>query len=1350
MKFIATTLTCFFIVNISICQTPELVLPVGHTIQANLISYSPDGKLIATNTGGDDDYNVKIWEVATGKLLHDYAFFSSNPADMRFLKNGNRIFIHDKFLSLWDLKSLKQVSSFDSLPAKQIAISRDEKLIAFNPELGFDCFDSICIYSLETGKLAYQFSGGDAVCFDGIAFHPDGKSVLTYEAYYNRKRKQDENDPDTSRFILWDITNGKKIWERQFKYDKLIGHITFNSNGNYLLESFNKQIFNGKNGVQLVPEEYSDIDTVAVSHMDTVVATPTASTNFRGSGYPPPTDYHAQKDLLAYDNASDSAIQIININSWDTLLTIPMSKIYRFVNCVFSSSGDELIVMYTNDEANGNPEAEPDTEVWSIEKRKKIGQFPDKGYLKVSTVIDSQDGKTFAIPNRDGSISIRSKEHCKELASLKGYANTIEKIKFSADSSKAYVVDGANVFKTIEVKTGKIIQAIRLADNTSIDKLLLTTDEKRMVVTCNDSTLAVWHLPTATKLYQKKSASGHFYHIAIHPSDSTFIAWEALPDSLKIIDLFTGKIKKAIKIAAKISFGVDGIKFSKDGKQFFINANDAVEQRNINTSTLVKKFVIPRSEEIIFEVSPDGKLLLGMADSLAYVWDITSGKKISSFISSLPEAYARYYQQRLDLMLPAFSYAKFSPDGKRIVVGLDYSGVAQVYDSYTGKLMLNLDSIAGDKVTDAWFLDKGKIIVTRARNEFLIFWDATTGDPIVKIGYPGQGLSAADINIATGHVLTAFGSNAFMFTDGRKTSIYQSVLINEKDWLVIDSASRYDGTEAARKLLYFVCNDEPIELEQVKDQLWVPGLAERLYNGEAIGIKGISQLNICGFTPLLDDVSKDKSTYRFQITSRTGGLGDVIVLVNGIEVKRYNSTQIKKEGAGHLLEIPATELKDFLIAGQENKITAKAFTANNAIASRGLIVEEDKTNEKGIAPNLYAVAVGVSDYKGDEMDLKYAAKDANDIMYALGNASRKLLNTDGKEHVFTYNFTTDKQRYQLPEKAAIKKVLEEIGAKAQPNDILILFFAGHGVMAGTDNNKQFYFLTAEASALAATENIKETGISTTELTEWMKPQNIKAQKRILVFDACNSGQAIKDFVKIGGNDQNYLAARDDAKAQQVKAIDKLNEKSGLFILSASASNQSAYEMGRYSQGLLTYSLLKAIKQQPDILNNGKYLDLSKWFNAAKESVVELSKESGARQEPQIVTNTNFNVGIVDDEVIAKVILPSEKPLFAASNFQNSDEAIADDDLELNRLINLQLSDMAARGTDSKIIYVTATNSPDAYLLSGRYKVTGKAITVSINVKQGKTIKQKIEVTGSTDKLNELAMEVVRKSTELFK
>ena len=191
-------------------------------------------------------------------------------------------------------------------------------------------------------------------------------------------------------------------------------------------------------------------------------------------------------------------------------------------------------------------------------------------------------------------------------------------------------------------------------------------------------------------------------------------------------------------------------------------------------------------------------------------------------------------------------------------------------------------------------------------------------------------------------------------------------------------------------------------------------------------------------------------------------------------------------------------------------------------------------------------------------------------------------------------------------------------------------------------------------------------------------------------------------------------------------------------------------MGRYSQGLLTYSLLKAIKQQPDILADGKYLDVSRWFNAAEKTVTELTKETGARQQPQVISNTNFTIGIVDEEVMAKIVLPQEKPLFAASNFQNSDENIADDDLELSKLINLQLNDMASRGASSKIVYVTATNSPDAYSLTGRYTINNKVISVQVNLKQNKLIKARFELRGTSDKLNELAAAVALKAAELIK
>jgi len=689
-----------------------------------------------------------------------------------------------------------------------------------------------------------------------------------------------------------------------------------------------------------------------------------------------------------------------------------------------------------------------------------------------------------------------------------------------------------------------------------------------------------------------------------------------------------------------------------------------------------------------------------------------------------------------------------SPDGKQLAV-VSKDGSIKLFNTETGKLVYTLEGYYSDSYTvRISFTKSGNKLFSWQPFNVPVLWNLTTGrlEQVYNTD-DYQGSSRAVMDDANRYVATATGGSLSFYDVETGKFLYSTLPVNENDWINVDADFRYDGTDEARKLLYFTCGTEVIELEQVKDQLWVPGLAERIINGETIGSNGLEQLNICGVTPKVEDKS-GSTGYLFRITPQKGGLGETVLLINGIEIKRFSPGQLNPKETGYELSVSKEEIKDFLLTGQLNQVSVKAYTEGNKNSSRGLIINDSSSKKSVTTPNLFAVMVGVSDYKGDELDLKFAAKDATDIAGAVNNAAKKLLNTDGKEHVFVYNLTTAKDRYQLPEKNNIKKILEEIGTKATANDILMIFFAGHGVMEG--EQKQFYFLTADASSLSTGSAVTDVGISTAELTEWMKPQNIKAQKRILIFDACNSGQAIKDFVKMGTDNQNYLAARNDDNAQQIKAIDKLNEKSGLFILSASASNQSAYEMGRYSQGLLTYSLLKAIKQQPDILEEGKYLNVSRWFNAAEKTVSELAKETGARQEPQVVTNTNFNIGLVDNEVMAKIILPSEKPLFAASNFQNSDEAIADDDLEISKTINLQLSDLAARGTESKIVYVTATNSPDAYSLSGRYTVKGNTITMTVNLKQSKVIKLKFEISGTKDKLNELAAAVVEKAAGMVK
>jgi len=269
---------------------------------------------------------------------------------------------------------------------------------------------------------------------------------------------------------------------------------------------------------------------------------------------------------------------------------------------------------------------------------------------------------------------------------------------------------------------------------------------------------------------------------------------------------------------------------------------------------------------------------------------------------------------------------------------------------------------------------------------------------------------------------------------------FKIILIDSSDYLIADSSNRYDGTEAARKLLYFTCGSEIIELSQVKDQLWVPGLAERIMAGYKINAVTLDQLNVCNKAPLIEDGSTD-SLYRFRIVPKSGGIGKTVVGLNGYEYKEFEKKDLFKNGNIYEIRIPKSQLKPFFEDEVDNTVWVKSTTASGDMPSRVLSKTESLYSGKKTPPNLFAVMVGTSNYKDDRMDLQFAATDAVKMGAVLEAAATKLL---GKEHVFVYTVTTeDKSNY--PEKTKIREILLEIGKRANPNDILLIFLSGHVV-----------------------------------------------------------------------------------------------------------------------------------------------------------------------------------------------------------------------------------------------------------------------------------------------------------------
>lgn len=1299
-------------------QQPKLIQPEGHTGYVDFLRYSPDGKYILTASHSETDKKARVWEKSSGKLLFAISEILAQIDDVQYTADGKYIYILAGAPALYNPQTGKREVLIDSIRTKHAALSADGQFLAYSLNPFPYKIDSVYIWSIKDKKLLMRL-GGEGYNYDYLQFSPDGKMLFAFSEFapYDKTIENYEADDTSysSKITIWSFPDGKKQLHKTVPYAG-IRNSSFNKSNTVLAIQTMKDLIalNLKTGERLnTTGNFSHYERISFEQTDSLIYA---------------TDF-SRVSVLDLNKEADIIKTIEHFKEESEPEKDEMVSDYKISN--------DRHFLYTIDRSGL-------LKKWSINdysvvKEKKLNIEGLRSFASALSFTLSPDEEETAVYGYGiKTAAIFKKADTLYAHTLKGNNSEIHSFYFLKDTSILAVYNTDRKLKLLDANTGRQLKLVSLDKYNDILNYFPVDNGNKLLVHPGDSLLCLLELTTGKELFTI-SASSTIYRIAINEQQQLIATYESLADQLSIWNLQTGKLIARQKVAVR-SYDY-ALKFTDDGSLLFFSANDKIQVRNGKTGVLVKTLNSGLPCEI-GDMAVYKNLIAASADSLLHLFNITTGKKLWTKKNTA----GKYWLPGLEL--PDFYTLVFSPDGKQIAVASkDYT--VKLFDTETGYKVHTLEG-------QHFLLYDLRIKFTKMGDKLLswqpfgipVLWNVKTGQVEKKFTTDFYGgVSRAVMDDANKYVATATGASLSFYNAATGKFLYSTLPVNNNDWINVDSAFRYDGTDEARKLLYFTCGTEVIELDQVKDQLWVPGLAERIVNGETIGSKGLNQLDICGLTPKVEDRSGDAG-YQFNIIPQKGGLGETVLLVNGIEVKRCLPSQLRKNESSYELIVSNEEIKDLLIAGQQNEVSVKAYTEGNKNSSRGLKVNDKTAAASSTPPNLFAVMVGVSDYKGDELDLKFAAKDAIDISNAVSNASRKLLNTDGKEHVFVYNLTTSKEKYQLPEKNNIKKVMEEIAQKATANDILFIFFAGHGVMEG--EQKQFYFLTADASSLATSSSIADVGISTTELTEWMKPQSIKAQKRILVFDACNSGQAIKDFVKMGSSEQNYLAARNDEKMQQIKAIDKLNEKSGLFILSASASNQSAYEMGRYSQGLLTYSLLKAIKQEPDILEQGKYLNISRWFNAAEKTVSELAKETGGRQEPQIVANTNFNIGIVDNEVLSKIILPMEKPLFAASNFQNNDEAVADDDLEISRLINIQLSDMATRGSDSKIVYVTATNSPNAYSLSGRYTIKGNNIVIAVNLKQNKTIKQKFELTGTKDKLAELAAAIAVKSAGMVK
>ncbi len=594
----------------------------------------------------------------------------------------------------------------------------------------------------------------------------------------------------------------------------------------------------------------------------------------------------------------------------------------------------------------------------------------------------------------------------------------------------------------------------------------------------------------------------------------------------------------------------------------------------------------------------------------------------------------------------------------------------------------------------------------------------------------------------------------FLFTAGedgtvRVWDIFKEKLVltliplDEKDWVVVDADGRFDASEGAAKLMEWRVGNDSISFEQLKERYYEPNLWQKILGFSKEPLRDVSALKNVLLPPevIIESPTKQNSSVRnVRLKNKGGGIGRVQVFVNGREFIEDARDEKLKANPNVQEYVLSFDLKNApVITGEmpDVKVVAWNFDKNakekyqGYISSRGVEVFYIPEDEKPIEPpTLYAIIGGVSDYKGSELDLRYAAKDAEDMFKALQIGGKNLFGVDKIN--LKLLATGENPNAIPPTKENFRKAYEEFAKVAKPNDIFFVYLSGHGITLSFGSDT-YYYLTQEATTTDKqqlgkdSELLKSSTISSEELTAWHK--SVKALKQVLILDTCAAGALGNEF---------KIVEKKDLSTDAKRALENMKDRVGFHVLMGSAADAVSYEASQYGQGLLTYSLLEGMKGAA--LLEDKKVDISKLFNYAADRVPQLAKNIGGIQRPEIRVpegGASFAIGLIRDENDKKSIpLANVKPLILRPVLQN--RQLGFDNLKLTTLLRDEIREasfITERGKDiSTMVFVDTDEMPDAIIPAGNYIIEGDKIKFTINLVRNNEAVKTFEVVGDKNDL----------------
>jgi WD40 repeat protein len=613
VRFLITVAACLAWLNAAEAdeQTRIEIFPqLGHSAGVQAVAFSPDGTVLAS---GSKDHTVKLWALATGRLIRTLSGHTEGVTSVAFSPDG-------KILATgsWDIKGglAAQPPSYDPYtPGKSFAPM---------PTTG-----QVRLWDAVSGRQLRSIAG-ITTGVQSVRFSPDGKMLATAGLQSGTE--------------LWDVATGRELKKLS---PELSSVAAFSPDG--------KKLASAGTGIAIHDvatgetrryfDDFSTDEAVAFSPDGKLLASGSEEKLIKlwdaasGRALRTISGHTGSVTSVAFSpngKVLASSSQDFTVKLWDAAsgkLLRTLSGSQDFVNAVaFSPDGKTI--------ASGSEDGI--ITIWGAANGEKIRTLVGHS-SEIRTVSISSDGKLLAAGSDNAAIAVWDMASGHAQQALSGHTAGVSSLAYAPGGDLLASGSADRSIKIWDTHTGRLVHSLQ--DPGWIFSVAISSDGKTLVSGGGDKTVKLWDMADGHQLRIFRD-TGLVLSVAISPDGKTIASGSgeynfdnadvttgnAMPGRLRLWSVASGDQQ----LLGGHSAWVNAVAFSPNGRVLASGGDDdLVILWDVGSRNLLHRLLGHTDEVQCLAFSPDGEMLAsGSRDGTIRLWDVSTGRLIRTFAAN--------------------------------------------------------------------------------------------------------------------------------------------------------------------------------------------------------------------------------------------------------------------------------------------------------------------------------------------------------------------------------------------------------------------------------------------------------------------------------------------------------------------------------------------------------------------------------------------------------------------------------------------------------------------------------------------------------------------------------------------